>query len=98
MNETARDTFMAKWGDLLTPELFQRIVLFFECAGFLKQRADGHPFDSQSGLKAFDLLDDAIQAVLKQSASDGSAMGQAIWNAFSNPRAEQFRPLLDRKL
>ena len=35
MDETARDAFAAKWGDLLTPELFQRIVLFFECAGFL---------------------------------------------------------------
>jgi hypothetical protein len=97
MNQAARDTFAAKWGDLLTPELFQRIVLFFECAGFVKQRADRDPFDASSGLKAFDLLDDALQAVLQQSAKDGSAMGQAIWSAFSNPRAQQIGPLLERK-
>jgi hypothetical protein len=96
MKQTSRQVFVQKWGELLSPELFQRIVLFIECAGFVKATANVG-VDSNTGLEAFDLLDDALQAVLKQAASDRTLMGQAIWNAFNNPRAEQFTPILERK-
>lgn len=77
-----------------------RIVLFFECAGFLKQRSNRGSFDASSGRKAFDLLDNAgsSEAIGRGEDRDWPPIIATRPDALRDALAAARRRLEDRRL
>ena len=77
---------------LASKDLLGNIRLYFECLGYLKQRANDEAFTNRElSLKLMDFIDDYLQLLLHQAKVDNTVFGSMIFDGFTNPRIETFQ-------
>ena len=87
----ACELFDDQFGSIASAELVQRLLLYIECAGVMKQQMDsGALADPDDVLEYCDFLDDYLQLFLQQARDEQSALGDAVYQRFTQPRMERF--------
>jgi hypothetical protein len=95
-SEEARELFRNELGTFASPELLGRLLLYFECLGVMKQRANAEVFtDTAEILRFLDFLDDYLQLLLQQARDDDTSLGRAIYEKFTEPRSERFLKIFE---